>query len=96
MDFKSARRPHVTVIEADKPCSECIATRKLLESLREKLPGLTVQVLHRSDPEAQQYGIIMTPVVIVDDLVFSMGRRPPARRLEALLKERFPSESGNA
>ena len=96
MDSKGARRPHVTVIEADKPCSECIATRKVLERLRETLPALTVQILHRSDPEAQQYGVIMTPVVIVDDLVFSMGRRPPARRLATFLKERFPGDSDSA
>ena len=96
MDCESARPPDVTVIEADKPCSECTATRKLLDSLREKLPGLTVEVLHRSDPGAQKYGVVMTPVVIVDGLVFSMGRRPPARRLEALLRERCAPGSDNA
>ncbi|MDP6438508.1 MAG: thioredoxin family protein, partial [Candidatus Brocadiia bacterium] len=81
--------PDVTTIEADKPCSECIATRKVLAKLSEKLPDLTVEVLHRSDPATQDYGIIMTPVVIVDGLVVSMGRRPPAGRLEAILRERL-------
>ena len=96
MDASSARAPDVTTIEADKPCSECIATRKVLAGLREKLPGLTVEVLHRSDPAAQAYGIIMTPVVIVDGLVVSMGRRPPAGRLEAILRERLARGSENA
>ena len=96
MDANTARAPDVTTIEADKPCAECIATRKVLDGLRAKMPGLTVEVLHRSDPAAQDYGIIMTPVVIVDGLVVSMGRRPPAGRLEAILRERLARGTENA
>jgi len=80
----------ITLIEADRPCSECRAAQKTLAAICEAFEGrVALRVLHRSDAEAQAYGVVMTPVVVVGDVVFSMGRRPPVGRLEAYVRERL-------
>jgi hypothetical protein len=79
----------VTLVTADRHCRECDAARRMLGTLVERSDGrVDLRELRRSDPEAAPYGIILTPLVAVDGINISMGRRPPLGRIEGFLKER--------
>jgi len=75
----------LTLIVADRHCGKCRAARKTLAELRERFAEVRVREIRRSDPAAAALGVILTPALLVDGQVFCMGRRPPVRRIEALL-----------
>ena len=49
-------------------------------------PEVEYQVLDAMDPAADAYGVLMTPTMIVGDMVVSVGRAPRAEKLEEMVR----------
>jgi len=74
------------------PCLKCIQAERIARRIAERHPGRVVVRKHDIlSPEADRYGVMMTPTVIVDGEVVSSGKGLSANRLEQLL-ERYLGE----
>jgi hypothetical protein len=70
------------------PCASCKrAEREALKAAAE-FPG-QVEVVHLDamGPEAQQYGLMVTPVVVVGEEVVATGKIVPAPKLVPMLEK---------
>jgi MerR family transcriptional regulator/heat shock protein HspR len=68
-------------------CARCIQAERTIRKLAAKL-GLSVEV-HKYDilsPEADQYGIILTPTIILNKQIISSGKALSDAKLEQLLR----------
>jgi thiol-disulfide isomerase/thioredoxin len=78
----------VKIFGTTPPCANCKrAEREALKAAKE-FPG-QVEVVHLDalGPEAQNYGLMVTPVVVVGDEVVSTGRVLPSPRLIPLIEK---------
>jgi thiol-disulfide isomerase/thioredoxin len=78
----------IKVFGTTPPCANCKrAEREALKAAKE-FPG-QVEVVHLDalGPEAQKYGLMVTPVVVVGDEVVSTGRVLPSPRLIPLIEK---------
>jgi len=86
------RNVRVEVIGVNPPCPRCEATWKNVENavLTVKLEGIeaTVNKLDiMSKDVIQEYGAVVSPVVVVDGKVRIMGRVPDSNEIVKLLRE---------
>lgn len=91
-----ADRPRVTLllIRSDPPCRKCRAAEALLRELQEAWPGrAAVRVIRRDEPEAEAYGAVLTPMVVMNGKVVCAGMVPVRRGLEKLLKRELAAAS---
>lgn len=81
---------HIKVFGTTPPCANC--QRALREALKAaaKFQG-QVEVVHLDalGPEAQAYGLMVTPVVVLDDEVIGVGKMVPAPKLIPLIEEKL-------
>jgi len=73
------------VLVAERECDQCREAKAVLGRLAEQFPGLEVQVLRTIDAEAAPYGVVMSPTVILDNMIVASGRAPNERKLAAYL-----------
>jgi len=68
-------------------CAKCHALEKNLKTAIEEL-GLDVQVSHVTDIEQiAEYGVFMTPGLVVDDVVKVMGKVATKEEIKKLLSK---------
>ncbi len=78
----------VTLIASDPPCDKCIATDTIMKRTLEKAifqGQLQYRKLSVFDEEAEEYGVVMTPMLIAEDMVLAVGKAPIESKLEELL-----------
>jgi hypothetical protein len=76
----------LTMISALKPCKKCDACREMVARLQARFPGRIEYCEFRADaPEAAQYGVIMPPMLIMDDFIVASGNVPVESGLTRLL-----------
>ena len=72
------------------PCANCARAEAQARAAAAQFPGqVEVVKLDALGPEADAYGIVTTPLVVVDDEVVGRGRVVPAPRLAEILKEKL-------
>lgn len=77
----------IVIIASTPPCDKCAACKKMAQDLAEKHgPAVEYQILDALDPAADAYGVVMTPTMIVGDMVVSVGRAPRREALEELVQ----------
>jgi hypothetical protein len=78
----------IKVFGTTPPCANCKRAEREARKAAEKFPG-QVEVLHLDalGPEAQAYGLMVTPVVVVGEEVVSTGRVVPAPKLIPMLEQ---------
>jgi protein-disulfide isomerase len=78
----------IRVFGTTPPCANCKRAEREALKAAESFPG-QVQVVHLDalGPEAQQYGLMVTPVVVVGDEVVATGRVLPAPQLVPILEK---------
>jgi len=77
----------ITEFGAVFSCARCIQAERTIRKLAAKL-GLSVEV-HKYDilsPEADKYGIILTPTIILNKQIISSGKALSDAKLEQLLR----------
>ena len=78
----------IKVFGTTPPCANCKrAEREALKAAKE-FPG-QVEVVHLDalGPEAQQYGLMVTPVVVLGEEVVATGRVVPAPKLVPMIEK---------
>jgi len=79
---------HIKVFGTTPPCANCKRAEKQARKAAEQFPG-QVDVIHLDamGPEAEPYGLISTPLVVVGDEVAGRGKVVPAAQLVPLIKK---------
>lgn len=80
----------VKVFGTTPPCANCKRAEREAIKAAEKFPG-QVEVVHLDalGPEAQQYGLMVTPVIVVGEEVVATGKVVPAPKLIPIIEERL-------
>jgi thiol-disulfide isomerase/thioredoxin len=80
----------VKVFGTTPPCANCKRAEREALKAAEAFPG-QVEVVHLDalGPEAQPYGLMVTPVIVVGDQVVSTGKVMPAPRLVPIIKQQL-------
>jgi hypothetical protein len=77
----------IKVFGTTPPCARCRRAEQEAQKAAQEFPGqVKVQKLDALGPEADDYGMMLTPTVLVDDKVIAAGRIVPADQLVALIK----------
>jgi len=66
----------VTVIKSQKSdCKSCHEAHKVVEEVVTSFKDqVTLEVFFSNTPQAQEYGIISTPVIAINKKIYSMGK----------------------
>jgi disulfide oxidoreductase YuzD len=80
----------IKVFGTTPPCANCKRAEKQAQKAAEQFPE-QVEVLHLDalGPEADQYGLFTTPLVVVDDEVVGRGKIVPAKKLAAVIEQKI-------
>ena len=78
----------IKVFGTTPPCANCKRAEREALKAAKKFPG-QVEVIHLDalGPEAQQYGLMVTPVVVVGEEVVATGQVLPAPRLAPIIEK---------
>jgi thiol-disulfide isomerase/thioredoxin len=80
----------IKVFGTTPPCANCKRAEAEAQKAAAQFAGqVEVVKLDALGPEAEAYGIVSTPLIVIDDEVVGMGRVVPASKLVAALKERL-------
>ena len=77
----------IKVFGTTPPCANCKRAEREARKAAAKFPG-QVEVVHLDalGPEAQRYGLMATPVLVVGEEVVATGKVLPAPRLAAIIE----------
>ena len=78
----------IKVFGTTPPCANCKRAEREALKAGEKFPG-QVEVVHLDalGPEAQQYGLMVTPVVVLGEEVVATGKVIPAPKLIPMIEK---------
>ena len=80
----------IKVFGTTPPCANCKRAEQQARRAAEQFPGqIEVVKLDAMGPEADAYGIMSTPLVVVGDEVVGRGKVIPAKRLAEIIKEKL-------
>ncbi len=78
----------ITIIGTTPPCSKCKRAEQEARKAAARFPGqVEVIKLDAFAPEAEAYGMIVTPTVVLNDEVVGSGRVVPAEQLASRMRE---------
>jgi thiol-disulfide isomerase/thioredoxin len=77
----------IKVFGTTPPCANCKRAEREAHKAAENFPG-QVEVVHLDalGPEAQQYGLMVTPVIVVGEEVVATGKVLPAPLLAPIIE----------
>ena len=78
----------VKVFGTTPPCAKCKEVTKRAAKVAEKYPG-KVGVTHfvALSEEGDKYGIMMTPTMVINDKVVSVGKMPTEDDIEKMIQK---------
>lgn len=78
----------IQVFGTTPPCANCKRAEREALKAAAKFPG-EVEVVHLDalGPEAQAYGLMVTPVIVVGEEVVATGKVVPAPRLIPMIEQ---------
>jgi protein-disulfide isomerase len=80
----------IQVFGTTPPCANCKRAEAQARKAAEQFPGqVEVVKLDAMGPEADAYGIMSTPLVVVGDEVVGRGKVIPAKRLTEIIKQKL-------
>jgi hypothetical protein len=80
----------IKVFGTTPPCANCKRAEMQAQKAAERFPGqVEVVKLDALGPEAEQYGLMTTPLVVVGDEVAGAGRVVPAAKLVSILENKL-------
>jgi len=79
------------VMGPEPPCWRCLAVKKAVEKVAEKLKteGIIVQLERMniaSKEVVRKYGVLFSPALAINDAVKTMGRIPTEEEVEKLIR----------
>jgi thiol-disulfide isomerase/thioredoxin len=80
----------IKVFGTTPPCANCKRAEAQAEKAAEQFPGqVEVVKLDALGPEAEQYGLMTTPLVVVGEEVIGKGKVVPSNELISIIKEKL-------
>jgi thiol-disulfide isomerase/thioredoxin len=80
----------IKVFGTTPPCANCRRAEAQAQKAAEQFPGqVEVVKLDALGPEAEQYGLMTTPLVVVGEEVIGTGKVVPSDRLVSIVKSRL-------
>jgi hypothetical protein len=80
----------IKVFGTTPPCASCKRAEAQAQKAAEQFPGqVEVVKLDALGPEAEQYGLMTTPLVVVGEEVVGSGKVVPADRLASIIQTRL-------
>ncbi|MCJ7738713.1 MAG: thioredoxin family protein [Anaerolineae bacterium] len=80
----------IKVFGTTPPCANCKRSEKQAQQAAQQFPGqVEAAKLDALGPEAEAYGFMTTPLVVLGDDVVGAGKVVPSARLVALIKEKL-------
>lgn len=78
----------IKVFGTKPPCARCKEVTKRASKVAEKYPG-NISVTHYDalSQEGDRYGIMMTPTMVINDKVVSVGKVPSVDDIEKMIKK---------
>jgi len=78
----------VKVFGTTPPCAKCKELTRRAAKVAEKFPG-QVEVIKQDalSPEGDKYGIMMTPTLVINDKVVSIGKIPSEADIEKMINQ---------
>ncbi len=77
----------ILIIESVQPCDQCRRAEAIAQQLVQKFEGVTMRTITVLDEEADRYGVVMTPTVVVNGVIVSVRKAPDPERLERLVQQ---------
>lgn len=78
----------VKVFGTTPPCARCKEVTKRANKIAEKYPGkVGVDHFDALSAEGDKYGIMMTPTIVINDKVVSIGKVPSEDDIEKMIKK---------
>ena len=78
----------INIVVAPTKCKKCDACRAMADEMAAKYPGrLAVNIIPANSPEADEYGVVLPPTVIVGDFIVAAGSVPRASAFETIIRE---------
>jgi thiol-disulfide isomerase/thioredoxin len=68
-------------------CAKCKAAEKVAEETAQKFSNVTVEKFDVFSEEADKYNIMMTPTIMVNDVVVEVGKPPAPEKLQKVITE---------
>jgi protein-disulfide isomerase len=70
------------------PCANCKRAEQQVQKAADQFPGkVEIQKLDALGPEAEAYGIMSTPLIVINEEVVSIGKVLPAEKLAGLIEK---------
>lgn len=83
--------PKITLIVTPKKCQKCLQCEDLVARLLEQFPGQIEFVeLDTTAEEVQQFGVVLPPMLLVDDFIAAAGKVPIYDALARLIAAKLP------
>jgi hypothetical protein len=80
----------IKVFGPTPPCANCKRAEEHARKAAAQFPGqVEVLKLDALGPEAEEYGLMSTPLVVVDGEVVGTGRVVPAKKLVEIVKQKL-------
>jgi hypothetical protein len=80
----------IKVFGTTPPCANCRRAKAEAQAAAERFPDQVEVVEHDAlGPEAEQYGLITTPLVVVGEEVVGRGKAVRAERLASIIESRL-------
>jgi len=80
----------IKVFGTTPPCANCKRAEGQAEKAAEQFPGqVEVVKLDALGPEAEQYGLMTTPLVVVGDELVGKGKVVPASQLVSVIERQL-------
>ncbi|MFC1979950.1 thioredoxin family protein [Chloroflexota bacterium] len=84
----------VKVFGSTPPCAKCKEVEKRARKVAEKYPGkIDVAKFDALADEGDKYGIMLTPTVVINDTVVSVGKVISEEELEKSIKKEMEGQS---
>jgi protein-disulfide isomerase len=80
----------VKVFGTEPPCTKCNAAYNAAKKVQKRIGGgVVVEKYSALSEEGDEYGIMMTPTVVVDGEVVVVGKVPSEKKLEAIIRSKM-------
>ena len=80
----------IKVFGTTPPCAKCKRAEAQAQEAAEQFPGqVEVVKLDALGPEAEPYGLMTTPLVVVGEEVVGTGKIVPAEKLVPVIKQKL-------
>jgi hypothetical protein len=77
----------INIVVSPTKCKKCDACRAMASELAAKYPGqIEVNIILANTPEADRYGVVLPPTVVVADFIVAAGNIPRRDALEDIIR----------